>query len=82
VSRDWQILTDEDSALNHEVEGYASHSSVNKGETIRFHLNVNATQTVYIDIYRLGYYGGDGGRSSGLKVIQWGNGCMGTIFYK
>jgi len=58
-TKDWQIAN---AAGNHEVEGYASHTSVNKGETINFHLRVNTTGLVNLDIYRLGYYSGKGGR--------------------
>lgn len=58
---DWQI-PNASAAVNHEVEGYASQTSVNVGETIRFHLNVNSGQIVYFYIYRLGYYNGAGAR--------------------
>lgn len=45
----------------HEIEGYASATSVNLGETID--LFVNTSQPSYtIDIYRFGYYGGASAR--------------------
>lgn len=48
---------------DHEVEGYASKTSVNVGETIGFHIRTHKTaQVVNIDIYRLGYYAGNGAR--------------------
>ena len=43
------------------IEGYASATSVNRGETIR--LFVNTSEPSYtIDVYRMGYYGGAGAR--------------------
>ncbi len=60
---DWQIdFKSDDGALDHEVEGYASKTSVNIGETIQFYFNTSQTQTIYFEIYRLGYYAGTGGR--------------------
>jgi hypothetical protein len=47
---------------NHRIVGYPSATSVNKGQPISFHVSVYPTQTFDIDIYRLGYYGGTGGR--------------------
>lgn len=48
-------------AANGEIEGYASHSSINKGEAIRFF--VSTVESSYkIAIFRLGWYGGLGGR--------------------
>ncbi len=45
-----------------QVKGYASATSVNKGEAITFRITVNPVQTYSIDIYRLGWYQGTGGR--------------------
>ncbi len=45
-----------------QVKGYASATSVNKGNSITFYVTVNPTQTYTIDIYRMGWYGGKGGR--------------------
>ncbi len=61
VSMDWMIDTIH-SAKNNEIEGYASATSVNKGEFVRFYVNTRVNQTVHLDIYRLGYYGGSGAR--------------------
>lgn len=48
-------------ARYHEIEGYASATSVNRGETIR--LFVNTTAPSYrLSIYRMGWYGGLGAR--------------------
>src|SRR6476619_2326657 len=35
---------------------------INKGESITFFVSVNPAQTFTIDVYRLGWYGGSGGR--------------------
>jgi IPT/TIG domain len=45
-----------------QIKGYASASSVNQNENITFYVTVNPTQTYTIDFYRLGWYGGLGGR--------------------
>jgi len=45
-----------------QIKGYASATSVNKGENIAFHVSVNPAQTYTIDVYRMGWYGGLGGR--------------------
>ena len=45
-----------------QIKGYASAVSVNKGETITFHVSTNTAQTYTIDVYRMGWYGGLGGR--------------------
>jgi chitodextrinase len=45
-----------------QIKGYASAASVNKGENITFYVSVNPAQTYTIDVYRLGYYQGLGGR--------------------
>jgi hypothetical protein len=44
------------------VEGYASHASIEPGQTLRLMISTLEPARVAIDIYRLGYYGGDGGR--------------------
>lgn len=44
------------------VEGYASHASVLPGEKLELMISTNPAAKVTIDIYRLGYYGGHGGR--------------------
>ena len=45
-----------------QIKGYASHTSVNKGENITFYVSVNPAQTYTIDVYRMGWYQGLGGR--------------------
>ena len=54
----WQI---QNPALNGEIEGYASLTSVNRGGSID--LFVSTTSASYtIEVYRLGWYGGAGAR--------------------
>ena len=47
-----------------KIEGFATDISVDHGQTISFKINVNkapaASVPYHIEIYRLGYYGGDG----------------------
>ena len=44
------------------IEGYASKTSVLKGEPIDFMVSLDPPGRLLIDIYRMGYYGGAGGR--------------------
>jgi hypothetical protein len=55
----WQLTNP---AMNREVEGYASHTSVNRGSEIRLYVSVAQAQQVNLHIYRMGWYGGNGGR--------------------
>jgi len=46
-----------------QIKGYASATSINKGESITFYVAVNPVpQTYSIDVYRIGWYGGNGGQ--------------------
>src|SRR6267154_6469436 len=45
-----------------EIKGYASATSINKGDNITFYVSVNPAQTYTIDVYRMGWYQGLGGR--------------------
>ncbi len=60
----WDIPTADAGDLS--IQGYATDISVNKGATIGFKIDVNtvvAGSTDFnIDIYRLGYYQGNGAR--------------------
>jgi hypothetical protein len=57
----WQLgLTADDT--NKQVKGYASTTSVPQGGSITFYVTVNPVQTYTIDVYRIGWYGGAGGR--------------------
>lgn len=44
------------------IEGYVSHSTIKAGETLTYHINTNPASNFTIDLYRMGYYGGTGGR--------------------
>lgn len=44
------------------VEGYASHCSLLPGQKLKLMVSCQSAKTVSIDIFRLGYYGGMGGR--------------------
>ena len=44
------------------VEGYASHQSVEAGQTVNIFVSTNPVRRVTIDIFRMGYYGGAGAR--------------------
>jgi len=44
------------------IEGYCSRTSVSAGETISFHVSTRPASPFTLDLYRLGYYGGAGGR--------------------
>ena len=46
------------------IQGFATDISVNVGATVGFKVDTTAS-TYRIDIYRLGYYGGDGARLIG-----------------
>ena len=64
VSASW-FIKDKQFASQREIEGYASATSVNRGETIQLYVSVkNATvdATHTIVVYRIGWYGGVGGR--------------------
>jgi hypothetical protein len=68
----WQINPNL-AAYSHEIEGYASATSVNVGQQVRFHINNNTTarnRTVSIDIYRLGYYNALGARKITTSPIS------------
>ncbi len=58
VTQQWQLTH---YAAQREIEGYASATSINRGESINFHVStVDPTYT--LTVYRAGWYGGNGGR--------------------
>jgi hypothetical protein len=65
-SGNWQL---NNSANNHEVEGYASLTSVPRGGRIQFYVNSNEPSYT-IQIFRLGWYGGAGGRAMTQPVTR------------
>jgi hypothetical protein len=44
------------------VEGYCSHASIKAGETLKVFVSTEPAAPFKIDFYRMGYYGGKGGR--------------------
>ena len=64
----WQLT---DAATNHEIEGFASLTSVNRGGQIQFFVNT-ADPSFTIEFFRMGWYGGQGGRSMGPPVTLTG----------
>lgn len=44
------------------IEGFVSKTSVYQGEEINFMISTDPAASFFIDIYRMGYYGGKGGR--------------------
>jgi uncharacterized repeat protein (TIGR01451 family) len=64
----WQITNP---ALNREIEGYASLTSVNAGGSISFF--VSTTAPAYnMDVFRLGWYGGAGSRQMVNTIARSG----------
>jgi hypothetical protein len=65
---DWRLTS---AASNHEIEGYASKTSVNRGGQIEFF--VNTTDPSYsLEIFRVGWYGGLGARQMTAPVTLAG----------
>lgn len=60
VTDQWEIAG-RNYASNHEIEGYASATSVNRGESIKLYVNTSDPEYT-MSIYRVGWYGGKGGR--------------------
>lgn len=63
-TRDWMLDRPKVDASNRcpWIEGYCSHASIAAGEPLTIHVSTNPPSPFVIDIYRLGFYGGDGGR--------------------
>jgi hypothetical protein len=55
---EWRITDD---ARNNEIVGYASATSINRGETIDFYVSTGDAMYT-LDLFRMGWYGGLGGR--------------------
>jgi hypothetical protein len=51
------------------IEGFATSISVSPGQTENFKINTNST-SYKVDIYRLGYYGGNGARLISSQTVQ------------
>jgi hypothetical protein len=50
------------------VEGYASHASILPGQTLELKISTEPASEVLVEVFRLGYYGGAGGR----QVAEFG----------
>lgn len=63
---DWQLTyTKVDPKTRYRspwIEGYVSHASIEAGEKLSIYVSTNPAAEYTLDIYRLGYYGGDGAR--------------------
>ena len=55
-----------------EIEGYVSQTSVKAGEILKIYVSTDPAASYQIDIFRMGYYGGKGGRL--VKTISPLNG--------
>ena len=55
---EWDIA---DPAGDPSIQGFATDISVDQGQTVQFKINTDST-AYHLDIYRMGYYGGDGAR--------------------
>lgn len=73
----WRIPNSR-AALYHEIEGYASATSVNVLEPIKFYVSVEVEQTIQIEIYRMGFYQGFDGRY--ITTIYPGNDAQNQPF--
>ena len=45
-----------------DLEGYCSHPSIRSGEALKIYVSTEPAANYKIDIYRMGYYGGNGAR--------------------
>jgi hypothetical protein len=65
-TRDWMLTrTQIDPATKYRcpwIEGYCSHTSIRAGRRVTFQVSTSPPSRFTLDIYRLGYYGGLGGR--------------------
>ena len=65
-TRDWMLTKPKiDPATKFRcpwIEGYCSHTSIRAGGELRFFVSTNPASEWTLEIYRMGFYGGDGGR--------------------
>src|SRR6185503_12088910 len=47
---------------DNRIAGFATKMSLNRGETVRFKINVQSGANYTLRIYRIGYYAGNGAR--------------------
>ena len=58
----WLIGSQQSNDATGQIKGYASATSVNQNQSITLFVTTNPAQTYTIDFYRIGWYGGLGGR--------------------
>src|SRR5262245_19178577 len=44
------------------IEGFCTHTSIAAGDTLGFHVSTDPATAFTVDVYRMGYYDGTGGR--------------------
>jgi hypothetical protein len=59
-TEDWKILCN--NRARNEIAGFAGATSVNQGEALPIKVSLAEPGNFTVDVYRLGYYGGKGGR--------------------
>lgn len=60
---EWQLtFVRSDNYRSEAIEGYCSHMSIRAGESLDIFVSANPASEVTIDVYRMGYYAGKGGR--------------------
>lgn len=67
-SADWQLVNP---ARNHEIEGYASATSVDRGQDISIYVNT-AEASYTMQFFRMGWYGGMGAREMMPAIVRSG----------
>ncbi|MBW4646948.1 MAG: Ig domain-containing protein group 1 domain-containing protein [Goleter apudmare HA4340-LM2] len=55
----WKITNP---AMNNEIAGYGDATSINKGQALNLKISLAQAGQYNLDVYRLGYYSGTGGR--------------------
>src|SRR5712691_7638340 len=58
----WLIGSQQSTDATGQIKGYASATSVDQNQSIALFITTNPAQTYTIDFYRIGWYGGLGGR--------------------
>jgi N,N-dimethylformamidase beta subunit-like protein len=61
-STGWRMTGPSSNDATGQIKGYASRASVRQGESITLNVSVNPAQTYTVNVFRMGWYGGAGGR--------------------
>ncbi|HKV32265.1 MAG TPA: N,N-dimethylformamidase beta subunit family domain-containing protein [Candidatus Dormibacteraeota bacterium] len=61
-SAGWQLGSLVSDDVTGQIKGYGSATSVLQNQALSLYITVNPVQTYSIDFYRIGWYGGQGGR--------------------